>query len=176
MTRQTTPTPSSLPQDHLDSLPSLLTERDGYVSRSAPGITAGGTAEGEGNRPPEHLVPPERLRLGRRARDLLLAAAGARGEVVITALGMGESEARSCRRAARTLARAGLVRVRLVERKTYDGRARCQAIIVTPLGMAVAECFARELRTGERIRWRRMVLAVRSELESIGEKGDRGEH
>jgi hypothetical protein len=105
----------------------------------------------EGSRLSQHLV--RGLRLGRRERQILVVAMGSGLTWAMLTVGATESSASALRRAARRLADAGLVSVRLKTAPHTTGSARYQAVMLTELGRAVVEQFEAELRAGRRIRW-----------------------
>lgn len=97
-----------------------------------------------------------RLRLGLREREILLGAS--RTDVlVLTEPGMARSLSASRRRAAQSLARAGLVSPASAPRGTRTTRA---AVTLTELGRYVLAAYGRFLEGGKPVRWTRPAAGV----------------
>jgi hypothetical protein len=92
------------------------------------------------------------LRLGQREREVFLGAAR-EAVFTVTAAGMPRAASAARRRAAQTLARAGLV-APVATGEAYGHQARA-AVMLTPLGRYVADAFGRYLEAGKPIRWTR---------------------
>ena len=103
------------------------------------------------------------LRLGHREREILLAAA-AHDMLVVTSPGMARSASTARRRAAQTLARAGLVMPVERERTEPERSAAAQAraaISLTALGRYVVAAYGRFIVVaGKPVRWNRPLARV----------------
>lgn len=97
-----------------------------------------------------------RLRLGQREREILLGASEA-GVLVLTERGMARSLSASRRRAAQSLARAGLVTPASALPRTRSARA---AVTLTQLGRYVLAAYGRFLEGGKPVRWTRPATGV----------------
>ena len=97
-----------------------------------------------------------RLRLGQREREILLGAARA-GILVLTEPGMARSLSASRRRAAQSLAKAGLVSPAAAASGKRSTRA---AVTLTELGRYVMAAYGRFLEGGKPVRWTRPASGV----------------
>lgn len=95
------------------------------------------------------------LRLGKREREILVGAA-AQEVLVVTAPGMARAMSASRRRAAQSLARAGLVSNAATPSNgaAAGGQARA-AVALTPLGLYVLAAYGRFVEAGQAVRWDR---------------------
>jgi hypothetical protein len=95
------------------------------------------------------------LRLGKREREIL-AGAAVQEIYVVTAPGMARATSAARRRAAQTLARAGLVGGPAKSENGAAPTAQARAAVaLTPLGLYVLAAFGRFIETGKAVRWDR---------------------
>lgn len=97
-----------------------------------------------------------RLRLGQREREILLEASRA-GVLVLTEPGMARSLSASRRRAAQSLAKAGLV---IPATAPSHGRSTRAAVTLTDFGRYVMAAYGRFLEGGKPVRWTRPAAGV----------------
>lgn len=97
-----------------------------------------------------------RLRLGQREREILLATAR-NGVLVLTERGMARSLSASRRRAAQSLAKAGLVTPAAASSSGTSARA---AVTLTDFGRYVMGAYGRFLEGGKPVRWTRPAAGV----------------